>query len=338
MNKKISWGLIGYGKFGKLISQSFKEAKYAKLDCIASQTLNEEKINLDNCDIKIYKSYNELIENKKIQNIYIATTNNLHKDLIIYSARNKKNIICEKPACMNVYDFNECLNKIKQNNVFFMEGLMYLHHPQISKTIQIIKDGTIGKILRIEASFGYKIGKKFFFFELKKIDKRSRLFNKKLGGGAIYDLGCYPLSAAILFLNIQNKNNNIISYKFYRNDGFYGVDENADCQLTFQDGETAKLSVSIRRNLSNYIEIFGSKGKIKILTPWITSKESKIELITKKKNLYINTSLNKNIYAHEIDNASKAIISNKKEIEYPGANFNLSLKYIKIMDEWKSYR
>ena len=120
--------------------------------------------------------------------------------------------------CLNERDFSECIKAIKINNVFFMEGLMYLHHPQILKSIQIIKNGEIGKIKNIIASFGYKIGKKFLFSKLKKIDTKSRIFSPELGGGAIYDLGCYPLTAALLYFNLEN-NNQIIDYKFSRDDG-----------------------------------------------------------------------------------------------------------------------
>ena len=76
---------------------------------------------------------------------------------------------------------------------------MYLHHPQINKAIEIIRNNEIGKIKKIVSNFGYKVGRKFLIFELKKIDTKSRLFNPKLGGGQFMNLGCYPLTAALTF-------------------------------------------------------------------------------------------------------------------------------------------
>ena len=169
MIKKIKWGLIGYGKFAKKIESSFEQTQIASLNYIASKSFrSKDKFMTVNSDKIFYDSYKDLIYDKKIENIYITTTNNLHKELIIDSANNGKNIICEKPACTNEKDFLECIDAIKKNNVFFMEGLMYLHHPQIANSIQIIKKGEIGKIEKVVASFGYRIGKKFLFFELKK--------------------------------------------------------------------------------------------------------------------------------------------------------------------------
>ena len=169
-------------KFAKKIDAFFykfsdkRNLIYCKVTVFIKRNISLKKSK----DKIFYSSYMDLINNKDVKNIYIATTNNLHKNLIIEAANNGKNIICEKNACLNEKDFSECKKAIKSNNVFFMEGLMYLHHPQILKSIQIIKNGEIGKIKNIFASFGYKIGKKFLFFELKKIDTKSRIFSPNL--------------------------------------------------------------------------------------------------------------------------------------------------------------
>ena len=334
MDTKIKWGLLGYGKFGQKIEQAFSRSKYSELNIIASKSFINEK----NSKFKkvFFNSYEDLINDQTIENIYIATTNNLHKDLIILAARNKKNIICEKPVCLNLKDYEKCIFEIKKNNVFFMEGLMYLHHPQIQEVIEIINSGKIGKIIKVVSNFGYKVGKKFLFFELKKIDTNSRLFNPKLGGGAIYDLGCYPLTAALLFFRLANENNKIIKSKFYRQDGRYGVDENAKAVLGFECGGVAELGVSIRKNLKNVIEIFGTKGKIKIPYPWIAPSKTYIDVNDKNTFNTLEIFFKDDIYTLEIDNASKAIIKNAKELEFPKINMKRSYEYIEIMEKWKS--
>ena len=337
MHDLIKWGLIGYGKFGKKIEDSFFQTKYSQLLSIASKSF-KSKANDGLRSFKektLYQSYDDLIKDKKITSIYIATTNNFHKELIISSAKNKKNIICEKPACLTSDDFEECLDEIKKNKVFFMEGLMYLHHPQILKAIEVIKDGEIGEIKKVNSSFGYRIGKKLFFLELKKIDTKSRIFNPSLGGGAIYDLGCYPITAAILFFNLIKPGNKVKNSKFFRKDGRYGVDESAEAKLSFENGGEANLKVSIRKDLENTIQIVGNKGEIKIPYPWKAPVDSYIEIKIGQKIMKVDTNLKQDIYALEIDNASKAIISNKTEIGFPGISLERSLEYIKIMDNWK---
>ncbi len=337
MDNIIKWGLVGYGKFGKKIEDSFLQTKHSRLTCISSRFFKNEE-NLDNKfenKKKLYSSYKDLIKDDSINSIYIATTNNLHKELIINSANNKKNIICEKPACLNVNDFKDCIKEIKKNKVFFMEGLMYLHHPQIIKAVDLVRNGEIGEVKMINSSFGYRVGKKFFFLELKKIDKNSRIFNPLLGGGAIYDLGCYPITASLLFFNLQQNKNNIKNMEFKRDDGRYGVDESAEAKLLFENGGKANIKVSIRKDLENIIHIIGTMGEIKIFYPWKAPNDSNIELKTKKKKMLIKTNLTQDIYALEIDNASKAILNNKTEIDFPAINLERSLEYIDIMDQWK---
>ena len=337
MEGNINWGLIGYGKFGKKIENSFLTTKHSKLKAIASRSFEEKNDiteNLSNHKI-IYDTHSKLIKDESVNGIYIATTNNIHKELIISSAKHKKNIICEKPACLNEKDFKECMAEVKKNDVFFMEGLMYLHHPQIIKAIDLIKKGLIGEVKKINSSFGYRIGKKFFFLELKKIDTKSRIFNPLLGGGAIYDLGCYPITAALLFFNLQRPRNEVIKSEFNRSDGRYGVDESADAKLFFENGGEANLKVSIRKDLENTIEIIGNSGKIKILYPWKAPVNSQMEVNINQEKKIIKTTLQQDIYALEIDNASKAIQNNKKEIMFPAINLDRSLEYIKIMDKWK---
>ena len=165
MEGSINWGLIGYGKFGKKIETSFSKTKRSNLRAIASRSFKEKNsvtAKLSNHKI-IYDTHSKLIKDENIDSIYIATTNNFHKELIISSARHKKNIICEKPACLNEKDFKECMDEIKKNNVFFMEGLMYLHHPQINKAIDLIKKGKIGEIKIVNSSLVIELVRSFFF-------------------------------------------------------------------------------------------------------------------------------------------------------------------------------
>ena len=107
-------------------------------------------------------------------------------------------------------------------------------------------------------------------------------------------------------------------------------------KLYFSCGGQAEISVSIRKNLENTIEIFGTKGKIKIFYPWLTTNVSNIELQKENEKINITSSINKNIYALELEKATNAIIQNKKEVDFPGANLKRSLEYIKILEKWKS--
>ena len=116
--------------------------------------------------------------------------------LILYSHKNKKNILCEKPFCLNLKEGLEIQKIINENKVMFFEAIAYLSHTQTDQTLNLINNDEIGEVEVIESSFGFKV---------RKIDPKSRLFSKKLGGGAILDVGCYPLSFASLFVKNKKK-------------------------------------------------------------------------------------------------------------------------------------
>ena len=88
--------------------------------------------------------------------------------------------------------------------------------------------------------------------------------------------------------------------------------------------------------MENSLEIFGTKGKIKIFHPWLTNFESQFELQNNGKKILFNNHIDKDIYTLEIDNASKAILQNKTEIDFPGADIKRSLEYIKILEKWRT--
>ena len=337
MSQKLNWGIIGWGNISKKFASCFNEVDFCKLHSIASKTKRITTINEVDNKVSFLNSYEELISNSSIDAVYIGTSNNTHKDLILKSATAKKHIICEKPACLNSNDFKQCAEEIKSKNVFFTEGIMYLHHPQILKAINLIKQGEIGNVIKIKSNFGFRVGRNFFFIELKKIDRSSRLFNPKLGAGAINDLGCYPTTAALLFSNLENTENEIVKSEFTVKRDKFGIDESGTANLFFKNGITSDLKISIRKKLVNTIEIYGSSGSIIILNPWADDKKKNTILLkTNKKSFELSTTIKKNIYSLQLENVTKNIINKKKEMDFPCVNIDKTLKYLKILDNWKS--
>ena len=166
---------------------------------VSSRTKKSLEIFGDRFNIKEslrFISNEEICKREDIDAIYISTLNNTHFDLIKLCAINKKNILCEKPFCLNLNEANELQKIIIINKVMFFEAIAYLSHPQTSVILDLVNNDEIGEIISIESTFGFKV---------RKIDPESRLFNKKLGGGAILDVGCYPLSFISLFLKNENK-------------------------------------------------------------------------------------------------------------------------------------
>ena len=195
----INWGIIGLGRMAGRFASSINEVKNAKLLGIASKSIDRLKSFGDHYNIKNkfrFETYDEILNCSEINSIYISTLNNTHADIVIRAAQAKKNILCEKPVTTNYQDTVEVFNELNKSQVFFLEAIAYRIHPQTRFVINKINEGEIGEIKTIDSTFG---------FSHRKMDPQSRLFNPEFGGGAILDVGCYPVSFSTLLANIKEE-------------------------------------------------------------------------------------------------------------------------------------
>ena len=212
------------------------------------------------------------------------------------------------------------LIKVEDNN--FYEAIAYRSHPQTKQIISLIKEDEIGEIKKIESTFGFKV---------KRINQKSRLFNKALGGGAILDVGCYPISFAKLFCE---KNETIKINKVSGNICKTDVDDHAELLGSINDNIEIDLKVSFKENYSNSCIIYGSKGMIKIASPWLPGKKSYLEI--NKNNSYYKkfVSSENSVYISQIkevsDNFLKKNITNQYLID-----INQSVDISKILSDWR---
>lgn len=310
----INWGVLGLGQMGMRFVNSIEDTSNAKLLNIASKSGKTFK-NYENI------SYDNLVKNRDIDAIYISTLNNTHIDLIKECIQENKKILCEKPVSLSLKSLIEIDKLIKMKKIQFYEAIAYYSHPQTKELINLINNDEIGEIQSVESNFGFKA----------KYKPNSRLFDKSLGGGSIFDLGCYPLSFFMLF----TKNPEKISIKSKKlNFADTGVDDDAFAILNYNNEFEAKIHVSFKTNLDNICLIKGSKGMIKVNEPWLPNKNSMIE-ITKKEHFYVKTvNSNLSVYSNQIENVSQSFI--KKDTSPNLFDIQKSLINMKLIDNWLS--
>ena len=140
---------------------------------------------------KVYGNYEDLAKDSEIDIIYIATPHVFHKDNAILCMESGKSVLCEKPAGINEAELTEMINCAKKNNVFFMEGMWTRFFPISAFVKKITDSGELGKVRHIEADFGFGSWE-----DEKAVGRSARHFEPKLAGGAILDLGIYPVAFA----------------------------------------------------------------------------------------------------------------------------------------------
>ena len=318
----VNWGIVGYGRMGKVFHACFKDhSKETILKAIASKTLQTE--NLDN-SCKYFSEYQDLLECPEIDAIYIATLNNTHKDLILSAIKNKKKILCEKPMVLNFNEIREINNLVKKKENTIFEAFAYRAHPQLYFINDILKNNTFGKVKKIISNFGFKV---------KKINNKSRLFNKKLGGGVILDLGCYIVSFFNLFKKKNSKFEILNSKSNFCNTG---VEIDCSIEMNINDEIEALGKVSFTENLSNICKIYFDNVIITITQPWVPTEKTYLEVDCKssyyKKFFHQDT----DIYTQQLRSVSNIFNGDASELDIKKfVDINESLEISKVLDLWK---
>ena len=331
----IKWGILGLGKMAEKFAEAIQEVENAKLVSIGS--LSKQKTQLFGKKFNIneelrFNTYEELINCKDVDAVYIATLNNTHANLIIKSAVAGKNILCEKPMAITNKEANLVFKVLKSTNVFFLEAIAYRSHPQIKELMKLISHDIIGQVEKVESSFGFSVN------SLLKFIPKHRLFNKNMGGGSILEVGCYPISFALLIANILKDVKTSLLYELTICKGeinFRGTDDEAYTKIEFKNLFNLEAKVSIKNKFENSSTIYGSKGKLK-MSSWLPNKTSFIE-VSNQKNKYRKEVTSKySTYANTIKFASDSIEKKEIECSFPGMTWQDSKENIKILTEWKS--
>lgn len=330
--KKIKWGILGTGNIAKKFAKDLKFSSFGELFAVASRNFYRAKEFAKKFNVKkFYGSYDELLNDKDIEVIYIALPHTLHAEWCIKAAKKRKNILCEKPLAVNYKQAKAVIDEAKKQKVFLMEAFMYRCHPQIPKLISLLRDKVIGNIKFIQASFGLK----------KEFDPNSRLFNPNLAGGSILDLGCYTVSISRLIAGVANNKlfdepKQIVAFGKI---GSSKVDEYAYALLKFENELIAEVSCSLTFYLENKLKIFGTDGILILEYPWFANLDlkvpSKIAIIKNGNKKILRIKEEKPLYTLEIDKVNEFILKKRKQAPYPYVTWQDSLGNIKVLDKWR---
>jgi len=190
-NKVFKWGIIGTGGIANAFANDINLLDGHKISAVLSRskyTAQKFAAQLENC--KSFVDIKSFVSNNDIDAIYIATPNTYHAEQTIISLKAKKPVLCEKPFAMNAQEVLDMIETSKTYNTTLLEGMWTRYLPHINTIKNIIEDGKIGKIESIFACHGQNL----------RHSNNPRLWTKKLGGGALLDLGIYVVSFAHMIL------------------------------------------------------------------------------------------------------------------------------------------
>ena len=332
----IKWGILGLGRAANSFAEAIKEVENAELFSIAS--LSKNKLNSFGKKFNIaenyrFNNYLNLIDSEEVDAVYIATLNNTHAELTIKLAEANKSILCEKPMALDENEAKQVFTQLAKSKVLFLEAIAYRSHPQTKVLNKLILEDEIGQIENIKSSFGFSARNLFKFIP------KHRLFNKKLGGGAILDVGCYPSSFSLLIARLLQKKDQELEFDLENVKGkinFRGTDDEAYTKIIFKNQFEAELDVAITKKKQNLVTISGSKGKIIIKDPWLPNKKVFIEVINKTKKYEKEVVSKYSIYANSIKYVSDLIERKETNCEFPLMTLKDSIINMQIINKWKN--
>jgi predicted dehydrogenase len=245
----VNWGFIGAGVVAtKALAPALRSARNANLYAVASRDISRALNLSPSC---VYDNYDELINDPKVEAIYISLPNNVHASIASRALIAGKAVLCEKPLTMNYQESEELVRVSKASNSLLVEAIWFRWHPRLIKACEQIKAGVIGEITQIDAAFTYVNN-----------NKGNYRFDPALGGGALLDLGPYPLH---LIASLFGSEARVELLTVNQDIGPSGVDLVTTGSALINGSVRFNFNLSFVGQLSQEISISGSTGSIKFL-------------------------------------------------------------------------
>lgn len=189
--KPIRWGILGAGTIAATFSGDLAMAPGSTIAAVAARDGDRAAAFAAQHGVaRSYGSYQELVDDPDVDVVYIATTHAQHHDQALLALRAGKPVLVEKAFALNARQASEVVDEARARSLFCMEGMWMRLHPLIGHAVQIAQSGEIGDVVGVRADLS-----KIFDY-----DPRGRLFDLEVGGGALLDLGVYPVTLAWLIL------------------------------------------------------------------------------------------------------------------------------------------
>jgi len=254
VTEPVSWGVIGCADIAvKKVIPAMNGSELSHVTAIASRSPERARATADTLGItKSYGSYEELLGDPEIEAVYIPLPNHLHPEWAISSAEAGKHVLCEKPLATSSAVAKQMVDAAERSGVKLMEAFMYRLHPMWAEVRRLIADGAVGELRAIQSFFSYH--------NIDPDDIRNRV---DAGGGALHDIGCYPVNVARMLFDAEPSD--VIAT--IQRDPEFGTDVLTSAVLGF-DGRHAGFTCSTQLEDDQRVHIYGTGGRLVVEIPF----------------------------------------------------------------------
>ncbi|TVQ37489.1 MAG: gfo/Idh/MocA family oxidoreductase [Spirochaetaceae bacterium] len=316
-NQSVRWGVIGSGNIAHAFARGIALVADAELLAAASRTPGRaEEFAATHLVPKVYTHYEQLVTDSDVDAVYVATTHNFHFENAMLALEYGKHVLCEKPITINAAQLEQLAAKAADKGLFLMEALWTRFLPGIRTLRELLNAEVVGPIHLLHACLGID----------RDNDPDHRVLNPLLAGGALLDLGIYPLNFAHIVFGGAPEATTSLAYL-----GPTGVDETSGYLLRFSEGRLAVLASSCRTILTEEASLYGKRGVIRV------------ERFLRPSFLHVETESGRKSYdvrypssgfQYEIEEATRCILEGRNQSDI--MPITESLAVMRTMDRFRS--
>ena len=252
MAKQFRWGLLSTAKINRAILAAMPNSQRGEVLAVGSREADKAKAYAAENNIpRAYGSYEALLADPDVDIVYIGLPNGLHAEWTIKALQAGKHVLCEKPFALSLADVDAMHAAAQAAQRVVAEAFMYRHHPMLVRAKELAESGAIGTLRFLRASFSFYLDRAY-----------NVRWDPALGGGALWDVGCYPVSLARYFFGAPER---VEGWQVLAPSG---VDETLVGTLYFPGQRVAQFDCSFRLPFRSVAEIVGESGSLVLTHPF----------------------------------------------------------------------
>ena len=293
MTDKVRWGILGTGKIARAFATALKDTPDAQLAGVGSRNLASAEFFTREFGGKAYASYGDLVAAPDVDLVYVGTPHPMHYANVRLALEAGKGVLCEKAFTVNRAQAEELVRIARDRNLFLMEAMWTRFLPALAEVRRIVDSGEIGAVRQVNADLGFKA----------EFGPEHRLMNPVLGGGALLDLGIYPLSMASFFLGPVSGVTALAEMTET------GVDMQTVFTLKHEGGTVSSCACSLRSRTPTELTISGTKGFIRLHDRFHNADALTVTLVdgTSRSERTLHLPKSGNGYTHEAQEVGRCL-------------------------------
>lgn len=330
----LRFALIGPGQIAQVFAESLLESGVGSVACVFGRNLARARALAERFGGEAVADLEAAIGHSAVQAVYVATPHSAHAEAVRAALEAGLPVLCEKPLSPKPETSRALFALAAAAEVPLVEGYMYRAHPQIERAQAIVRSGELGELRRIESHFGFQV----------PYDRQQRLFAPELAGGAILDVGGYPLSLALLLARAAGNSTDAAEVpELALAEGELaasGVDAHAEAELHFGAGLTARARVSLRTELGRGAIVHGTLGSLRLEDPFLPGgqrrgRSARLWVETERQRREERIEARADCFALEAEELARLVQTRELEPRAPFVGRAESLALSELLERWR---